>query len=58
MGCGKQEKRAERSHILDDLKGQEALEGNTSITEPAHKCEHGHHEHAQLIRLFCIPTTI
>lgn len=46
------------NHTLDDLKGQEALEGNTSVTEPAHKCDHGHHQHAHLIRLFRILSTI
>lgn len=53
-----EEGRETLNHTLDDFKVQGVLEGNTSLTEPAHKCDHGHHQKAQLIMLFCILSTI
>lgn len=46
------------NHTWDDIKGQGVLEGNTSVTDPAHKWEHADHQHAQLIMLLYTPTTI
>lgn len=60
-GCGvweaEQEGRETLNHTLDDLRGQGLLEGSTLVTESAHKCDHPHHQHAQLIMLPCIPTS-